>query len=158
MPGIFDLTTPADLLLKLGRELERIRSAPDDADHVFNFFVTAEHILDWTHPGDAGKPQRKELRSTDPLLGLVSHIANGAKHFDRLKSHHASIQGTSRRGGYFARGYFARGFFSRGYFAESTLTVALTGEAAKTFGLSISALDLAERVYSYWAAPGKIPS
>jgi hypothetical protein len=58
MPGVFELRSPADLLAKLGRELERLRTAPNDVDHAFNFFVTAEHMLDWLHPGNKGKARR----------------------------------------------------------------------------------------------------
>jgi len=114
MAGIFDLTRSSDLLQKLGRELGRLQAAPDDVDHAFNFFVTAEHLLDWLHPGDRGKYQRKHTRDAGPMLQVVSHIANGAKHFDRLKKHHQSVASTTHQGSYFADGYFARGYFAKG--------------------------------------------
>jgi hypothetical protein len=79
--GVFQLKTPVDLYYKLDRELQRLREAPDDPDIAFNFFVTAWHILDWLHPGREGEPQRKRLREGSPLLRLMSHLANGAKHF-----------------------------------------------------------------------------
>ena len=44
MLGLFDLTTPEHLLNKLEREYERLKENPADADHAFNFFVTAEHL------------------------------------------------------------------------------------------------------------------
>lgn len=47
MTGVFGLTAPGELLAKLSRELNRLRTAPNDVDHAFNFFVTAEHIFDW---------------------------------------------------------------------------------------------------------------
>ena len=62
LAGIFDLKTPKDLLEKLGRDLERLRAAPNDTDHAFNFFVTAEHMPDWLHPGNKGKRDRERKR------------------------------------------------------------------------------------------------
>ena len=38
--------TATDLLAKLARELGRMSESPADADVAFNFFVTAEHLLD----------------------------------------------------------------------------------------------------------------
>lgn len=55
----------------------------------FDFFVTAEHIVDWTHPKDREK--RKELRGL-PLLAVTSHIANDAKHFEVTAKHHQSVE------------------------------------------------------------------
>ncbi len=91
--GFFDLQTPADLLGKLGRELERMQSAPRDIDHAFNFFVTAEHMLDWLYPGKANDTKRSEARKL-PLLALVSHIANGSKHFMAEAKRHKSMTWT----------------------------------------------------------------
>jgi hypothetical protein len=64
MIGIFDLIEPRHLFEKLGRELERLRSKPDDVDHAFNFFTTAEHMPDWLHPGytKEAKSQRETKR------------------------------------------------------------------------------------------------
>lgn len=115
MSGIFDLASPGDLLAKLQRELVRLRSAPDNVDHAFNFFTTAEHLLDWLYPGDAGRGIRKRLREGDPLLATVSHLASGAKHFDQLSSHHRSVLVTKREGGYWAKGFWPPGFWARGY-------------------------------------------
>ncbi len=93
--GFFDLQRPTDLLAKLKRELQRMEAEPLDVDHAFNFFVTAEHILDWLHPGDANKAMRRQAREASKLLQLVSHIANGAKHFVAEASHHKSMGGTA---------------------------------------------------------------
>jgi hypothetical protein len=150
MVGVFDLLTPSDLLAKLRREYERLREAPDNADHAFNFFVTAEHMLDWIYPGHAGKDQRQRLRDSDCLLEVTSHLANGAKHFDRLLQHHQSVTSSARRGGYFSRQYFPMNWFARGYFSEPTLVVELSGNAKAHLGSPITAVALAEKVLDYW--------
>lgn len=148
--GVFDLKTPSDLLQMMARELERLRGDPSNADHAFNLFVTAEHMLDWLYPGREGSDARRVLRDSEPLLQIVSHIANGAKHFDRLSEHHRSVVGYQKPGGFFPPGFFADGYFADGYFPEATLTVALSEEAARDFGNTIAAVSLAERVYHFW--------
>ena len=159
MAGIFELAKPSDLLQKLNRELERLRRSPGDADHAFNFFVTAEHLLDWIYPGSSGKSQREALRNGDPLLELISHIASGAKHFDKLSTHHRSMSGSKSVSGYFSRDYWPRGWFGRGYFSEESIEISVTGPAAKALGSStVTALDLAQHVLAYWSAPGRIPN
>jgi hypothetical protein len=67
MVGAFDLSTPRPLLAKLSRELDRLQAAPNDVDHAFNFFVTAEHMLDWLHPGHSGKAKarREDIRKSE---------------------------------------------------------------------------------------------
>ena len=46
----FALRSPADLLEKLKRELERLQQDETyQSDHAFNFAVTAWHMTDWVH-------------------------------------------------------------------------------------------------------------
>ena len=157
MPGAFGLTTPSDLLNKLERELARLRETPHDVDIAFNFFVTAEQLPDWIHPGREGKTQREAVRAADVLLQVTSHLASGAKHFDSLSSHHRSVTWSGRGGGWFGSRFFASRIFSGRYFGRTTLLLTLDGPAAVELGTSITAIDLAERVYAYWSAPGRVP-
>lgn len=158
MAGVFELSKPSELLAKLQRELTRLRAEPDNVDHAFNFFVTAEHMLDWLHPGqdNMARSAREMLRGSEPLLELAAHLANGSKHFDRLSPKHQSVRGTGRRGGWFSPNYFSRNWFGRGYFAESTLVVELKGRAESKYGSSVTALFLAEELVNFWSAPGKV--
>lgn len=93
--GFFDLQTAVDLLGKLEREFRRMQAAPLDVDHAFNFFVTAEHLLDWLYPGRENRRVREKARTGHYLLALVSHIANGSKHFQAEAAHHQSMGGTT---------------------------------------------------------------
>lgn len=160
MAGAFDLSRPSDLLAKLQRELDRLRQQPENGDHAFNLFVTAEHMLDWLHPGQdpTARQARETLRSSDPLVELAAHLANGSKHFDKLSSRHRSVKATERRGGWFAPSYNPRGWFGRGYFAEERLVVSLDGAAEARYGSEATALFLAEEVVKYWSVPGRVPS
>lgn len=51
---IFSLDTSTDLL-KLKHDYERIKMDPTDQYVAFDFFITAEHIIDWVLPGIENK-------------------------------------------------------------------------------------------------------
>ncbi len=91
MQGFFQLETPDDLLAKLERDFARMNRAPNDPDPAYDFFVTAEHMLDWLYPGNAGRKSREEQRDRHALLQLVSHIATGAKHMVPEAKRHKSV-------------------------------------------------------------------
>ena len=63
------LNTPRQLLEKLRVDFERMKREPMSAYAAFDFFVTAEHMPDWLAP--------KSVKFKEPLLQIVSHIANG---------------------------------------------------------------------------------
>jgi hypothetical protein len=148
--GILSLESPGDLLRKLEHDVERLRAKKDDIYAAFDFFVTAEHMLDWLYPGYEGKSQRKKERDDSILLQVVSHIASGAKHFDSLGEHHETVESALPAGRYFAGGYFGQGYFGEGYFGVSTVMVQLLGKAIPELGERIPALQLAELVLAFW--------
>jgi hypothetical protein len=154
MTGIFDLTEPRHLLAKMERELDRMRAAPLDVDHAFNFFVTVEPMLDWLHPGTAGRTQREQLRASDPLLEVVSHLATGAKHFDFLSPHHTAVSSTKKEP---ASGFGMRPFGVGVFGGGPALVVKLSGNVALQLGTQASPLDLARMVLDYWSVPGRLP-
>jgi len=144
MKGMFALRTALDLFHKLSRDLERLRANPDDSDAAFDFFVTAEHIPEWMDPPTI------ELRKREVILQIVSHVANGAKHFRVSDKRHQSVTSADRRGGYFPGNYFGKRYFGGRYFGGAGLVLDLEGEAAIMFGPSITVLGLAEKVHHYW--------
>jgi hypothetical protein len=143
MKGIFSLNTHIDLFGKLEREFEAMQRDPLNQDTAINFFITAEHMLDWLYPGDKNKKLRKEIRDGEVLLQLTSHLASNAKHFQAEAKQHKSVAETGQNG------YFARGYFKEGYFPE-WLFVGLTDEVAAQLGKSIRVDDLAKRVLEFW--------
>jgi hypothetical protein len=52
--GVFELRSLSDLLEKLKHGDEALVAA-ENAYLTFNFFVTAEHLVDWVHPKDRSK-------------------------------------------------------------------------------------------------------
>ena len=85
--GFFDLQTPQDLLRKLRHDSDRVKKSPMDSYAAFDLFVTAYHMLDWVHPGDSNKATRKQMESDNNILRVVSHLANGSKHFQVTRHH-----------------------------------------------------------------------
>jgi hypothetical protein len=145
--GFFELKTPEDLFRKLEHDFQRIVKEPLDTFAAFDFFVTAEHMLDWVYPNDAVK-QTAERHST-PLLEVCSHLANGSKHFQATNRRHRSVDDTRHH-----RGAFSNAFSSA--FDISRLEIHLQGSAAATFGNLVAVEDLAHQVLDYWRAQLKL--
>lgn len=149
MSGVFTLKSSSDLLGKLKFDFKVLNEHRDNPYYAFNFFVTAEHMLDWIYPGYTNKSKRQSERNTEVLLRIYSHLANGAKHFSVEAKHHDSVAGTVRKrpsnpfsgplGGPFV--------LKRG---PSGLYVNLDRDAKNELGPSIHVLDLAKRVLDYW--------
>ena len=80
--GFFDFGTPQDMLDKAKRELKRLEDAaqPDEIlsddfkDHVYNFFVSAYHIVDYLD-----EPLKAQALAEDLIL-RCGDAANKAKH------------------------------------------------------------------------------
>jgi len=146
--GFSTLATPADLLEKLRHDLSRIRQNLTHPYAAFDFFVTAEHLLDWKYPdtvGQSNKNTRTLLRTTTPLLRVVSHLANGAKHFKATR--HKSVDSVRPHSG-----FFDPEFFDPGFFDTDSLRVELIGDDALALGPEITVLALAQQVLQYWEA------
>jgi hypothetical protein len=144
--GFIPLQTPQDLLGKLSHDLARMRHDVTDAYAAFDFFVTAEHILDWLCPdSENGKPKREMLREQHSILQTVSHLASGAKHFDGLSKHHKSVESQSSSCGGFSSKSFSTAAFDPGSFQFAGITIMLSS------GKSVFAIDLAQDVYDFWS-------
>jgi hypothetical protein len=150
MQGLFQLKTARDLLAKLRHERELLEREPLNAYAAFNFFFTAEHMLDWLYPGKVNKARRENVRKASVLLQICSHIANGGKHFEVEAKHHQSVSDTVRTNGAWAANVWAVGTWAPGTWPVCHLLVRLKGDAEAVFGESISALDLAAKVLEYW--------
>ncbi|MEZ7207167.1 hypothetical protein [Pseudoalteromonas sp. DY56-GL79] len=116
------LQTPTDLLDKLKYDLGRMQDDPSNIYASFDFFVTAEHLPDWI--GD------KTIKKEYEILKVVSHLANGAKHFMVSSQRHNILERNT-------------------YWCDSNeQEVKYTdGEGGSQ---SHSALELAEKVYKFW--------
>lgn len=151
-PGAFNLTTSKDLFKKAERELARMKAAPLNQDHAFNFFVTANHLMDWVYP-DSEEP-RKTLRKEHVEIKVCATIANGSKHFQTRHSGVKSAKVEQLGEGYFHSSYFAPSYFGRPYFGpmleDPAIIIRLDGDAAELLGHTIKAIDLAEKIIEIW--------
>jgi hypothetical protein len=139
--GLFALKTPSDLLAKLRYDYQRLANESTDQYAAFDFFVTAEHLIDWLHPNS--ETERKSMRSSSALLRLCSHIANGSKHFQATAKHHKS----------FSKSEVHHGAFSSDFSSDfdiSGLILTLDGQAKMEFGAQVYAHDLAKQVLTFW--------
>lgn len=141
--GLFELRSPQDLLKKLHHDYARLQQLPLDQYAAFDFFVTAEHMLDWLYPNESQK--RKDVRNKNVLLQVCSHIANGSKHFVASDKRHVSVKDARKH-----EGAFQRDAFQSDAFSVPRLQIDLQGEAAQELGESIDAFELAGKVLTFW--------
>jgi hypothetical protein len=147
--GAFTLRTAEDLLAKLENDLSLLKRDRANPYLAFNFFVTAEHMLDWIYPGYANKKKREAERDSEVLLQICSHLATGAKHFVAEAAHHNSVASSGTRGRWNPfGGPFSSPLLTPG--GIPVLRVQLDGDAITTYGNSIEVLRLAELIYDYW--------
>jgi len=144
LKGFGALQNLPDLLAKLRYDFARVEQDPSDSYAAFDFFVTAEHMIDWAYPGYANRDARESLRRSSVLLQVVSHIASGSKHFVAEARHHESVQHADTVGGSFDPGVRPDGL------AVGTLYVTLEGAAANTLGARVGAVELASQVLRLW--------
>jgi len=132
----FELRTAVDLFSKIEDDLKALEASPFDARLAFNFFVTVEHLPDWL--------DRRDLVKKHCVLRIVSHLANGAKHFVLNDSRHKSVNKAQ------ASGYVDDGYVEQGYVAD-TLEVHLSKDEAKEMGqLVIDVVSLGRKVTQFW--------
>lgn len=150
--GLFQLSSAKDLLNKLAWELDQLRQSPNHAYHAFNFFVTADHMLDWVHP-DLDKAKRKKRLNDSPLLQIVNHISSSAKHFSaNPERHKAVIRADALAPRPQVESYVTSPgshIFSRRRHSR-VLSVHLDSSFASTCKSPIHVLELAELVYEFW--------
>ena len=126
--GVGALQNLEDLLRKLWWDFDRVKEDQKDSYAAFDFFVTAEHMVDWAFPGKAGRNARTALRKKETLLQVVSHIASGSKHFKAEAPHHDSVSHVDHVGGPFDPGAHPPGV------AVGDLYVTLKSDAANALG------------------------
>lgn len=82
--ALFTLITAQDMLAKAHRERERL-GQQFHADHVFNFFITANHIKDYVkHSGSVKQVVLEEFQK-DQDISDCRDICDKGKHFKLTK-------------------------------------------------------------------------
>lgn len=144
-PGFGNLQTPADLLAKLRHDRSRMEANPSDQYAAFDFFVSAEHMADWVLPGRDNRKARRDLRDSNVLLGVTSHIANGSKHFIADMPHHRSVNHVDAPPDLIQPGWVQPDWVQTG-----ELIITLEGSAATRLGASLRVRNLADQILEFW--------
>lgn len=132
----FELRTAADLFRKIEDDFRALQAVPSDARLAFNFFVTVEHLPDWLH--------QRQLVRKHCALRVVSHLANGAKHFVLDDPRHKSVTKAE------VSGYVEEGYVELGYVAD-VLEVHLSPDEAREMGQPvIDVVSLGQKVVQIW--------
>jgi len=140
LDGFFSLRTPRDLLSKLEADFARLRAADPisiDAQYAaFDFFVTAEHLPDWLSRSIGGSLKHHRAYTE---YAIVSHVANGAKHFRVDTGRHTVVRDTRAHSG-----TFDPRVFQASEFDLPRLVLDLED------GSVVRVLEIAERVMNHW--------
>jgi hypothetical protein len=145
MKGLFQLQSARDLLGKLRHDYSRLQQNPNDPYIAFDFFVTAEHLLDWLYPGVSGKSSRTAERDANLILQVVSNLATGAKHMVPEAPRHVSVQHAD-----VAPTTYGGAAYGTAAYGAPHLVVNLDGQAAGSIGASVTPLTLAKLALDYW--------
>lgn len=132
----FELKTAKDLFHKLEDDLVALEESGQDTKVAFNFFVTAEHLPDWL--------DKRCLVKQNSILRIVSHIANGAKHFYLDKERHKAVVNTEKFR------VLEEGIVEPGYFYEPLIIHLEPHEAAELNVSEIDAVELGHKVLDFW--------
>jgi hypothetical protein len=138
------LATAADLFHKAESDLKALEASQSDSFLAFNLFVTLEHLPDWLGLRAEVK-QKAELR-------IVSHLANGSKHFTVDPNRHRSVEDTSVEG-------YGDNYVDKDYEKER-LTIHLSLDELPWIGDDrIDAVELARLVIDFWRPKvGAVPA
>ena len=148
MDGFLELQSANDLMAKLRHDFTLLERQPMDTYLAFNFFVTAEHMADWQLPGQSNRTSRADLRKSNTLLQLCSHLANGMKHFRAEAKHHTSVRGALKNRGVYGNSY--PNTYQNAHPRE--ILIQLDGDAREAYGDSINVVDLARETLEFWEA------
>lgn len=147
--SFFDLKTSTDLLAKIERNLEALRKHPTDTYAAFDFFATARHLPEWHYPNDRAKVEA--LFATHVELRICRHLADGAKHFLLSDPRHKQVMATRHDSSAWGTVWGESWGSSWG---KNALMIELDPRDpdVSNVGSSISAVDLAERVFNVLSA------
>lgn len=151
MAGLFDLVTADDLCAKLDHDYRRVVTNDADVFAAFDFIVTAWHLLEWKHPGAAGKALKEEYS----ILALCEHLCVSGKHFDPTDPRHQSVQGTFRKSAW-GRGCWAHGCWAQGTWQDE-LVINIAEGSRESLGERLTMRQFADLVMEFWRGPGECP-
>lgn len=85
----FGFRSASELFDKLQADYQRLASDPLDSYAAYDFFVTAWHLVDWTHSPVHDSGGRDALLARAPVLRVCEQVAVGAKHVEPYATRYA---------------------------------------------------------------------
>ena len=145
MPLTFGLQDANDMLAKLHHEHERLEREVTSYN-LFNFVVTAYHLIDWVERDPVVPPTAKrDLASIrhDAYIAVCRDLANANKHFKLTRDYKGQVTSEATLKSGYGVGRYGAGTYGRG---EESITIVLTDETQH------DALALARSVIDVWDA------
>src|SRR3990170_7760337 len=107
--GFFNVRDPQALFEKMRYDYGRMIAEPLNVFPAWDFFVTANHLIDWIWPS-AGSTQHRKERRWEAIPRICEHLANGAKHFIVNREHRAVAEIERVQGAFDAAAFDASAF------------------------------------------------
>lgn len=137
--GFIELKNVADFWNKLQFDFQELKKNPENSYIIFNFFVTAYHLIDWIFEGEYSI-ERTELNNNS-IVKICNHISNGIKHFE--PDRHGSVEEIEKFK------IFEEGVVEKGIF-ESPIIIYFDDQYFSEFGKSMKITEFAELVMLFW--------
>ena len=138
----YSLQTARDLYSKLGRDAAALEGVVN-ADHAFNFLVTAYHLAEWVSKDPSLPPDvnnRMNDAKNDVAFRLCADLANASKHF--VQNAKADAKKTVVTQGY-GVGRYGAGPYGVG---EESITI------TKADASNVNLLELRDQIMNLYAA------
>lgn len=101
------------MLQKAIREFGKMKTETPNTDSVFNFFVTAYHVMDYVKAKQAAPAAAIKTMQLDPDFRMCRFICNKGKHLMLKKNDH-DTKSVRKRGALFGAATFNSTMFNEG--------------------------------------------
>ncbi len=145
-----ELKNVSDYWAKTLWEYENLQRNQNNVYVAFNFIVTVWHLTDWyfkaINPEDTFGQQKVKMNnfvSSNPIVEISEHLANGAKHFELTAKKHKSVKSTQKER------YVQKGYWEEDY-TEDPITIYLNKDFHSKFGESVKLQEYSKNLIEFW--------
>lgn len=139
----FGFRSDSELFDKLQADYQRLASDPLDSYAAYDFFVTAWHLVDWTHPSARDSGGREALLARAPVLRICEQVAAGETYIGPYATPYALV-GDTESGVPWAPITWPPSTWT------GDLFIRLDGRARELYGDQVTVMQLAQSVLHVW--------